>query len=163
MSDIQHFFQSIEFVENSNYENKLGGIINAYTKNGNFPDLSDIDMAIVGVCESRYSANSGSQLAPDSVRTYLYDLYQGSFRARIVDLGNIEQGHEVDDTYYALKTTVEYLIKNNIIPIIIGGSQDLTYAQFLGYENLEQTINIATVDSAFDIGSPEEQITNKGY
>ena len=118
MSDIQHFFQSIEFVENSNYENKLGGIINAYTKNGNFPDLSDIDMAIVGVCESRYSANSGSQLAPDSVRTYLYDLYQGSFRARIVDLGNIEQGHEVDDTYYALKTTVEYLIKNNIITIL---------------------------------------------
>ena len=163
MSDIQHFFQAIEFVENSNYENKLGGIINAYTKNGHFPNLSDIDMAIIGVCESRYSANSGSQLAPDSVRTYLYDLYQGSFRARIVDLGNIEQGHEVDDTYYALKTTVEYLIKNNIIPIIIGGSQDLTYAQFLGYENLEQTINIATVDSAFDIGSPEEQITNKGY
>jgi formiminoglutamase len=164
MSDIQHFFTPIDLIEKSFSENKLGSVITSFTSEGDFPELENIDMAIVGVCESRNSINNeGSALAPDQVRNYLYNLYQGSFRARMVDLGNIQQGHEVEDTYYALKTTIEYLIRNNIIPIIIGGSQDLTYAQFLGYENLEQTINVVTVDSTFDIGNPEEDIKNNAY
>ena len=145
-------------------ENKLGSVIVCFTNEGDFPELENIDMAIIVVCESRNSINNeGSSLAPDQVRNYLYNLYQGSFRARLVDLGNIQQGHEVEDTYYALKTTIEYLIRNNVIPIIIGGSQDLTYAQFLGYENLEQTINVVTVDSTFDIGNPEDDIKNNAY
>ena len=164
MSDIQHFFSPIDLIEKSFSENKLGSVITSYINEGDFPELENIDMAIVGVCESRNSINNeGSALAPDQVRNYLYNLYQGSFRARMVDLGNIQQGHEVEDTYYALKTTIEYLIRNNVIPIIIGGSQDLTYAQFLGYENLEQTINVVTVDSTFDIGNPEEDIKNNAY
>ncbi len=164
MSDIQHFFAPIDLIENAYAENKLGSVIVSYTNDTNFPDIEGIDMAIIGVCESRNSSNNeGCELAPDSVRNYLYNLYQGSFRARIIDLGNIQKGHEVEDTYYALKTTVEYLVRNNVIPIIIGGSQDLTYAQFLGYEKLEQTINVVTVDSTFDIGNPDESITNVGY
>ncbi len=164
MSDIQHFFTPIDLVEKSFSENKLGSVIVCFTNEGDFPELENIDMAIIGVCESRNSINNeGCSLAPDQVRNYLYNLYQGSFRARLVDLGNIQQGHEVEDTYYALKTTIEYLIRNNVIPIIIGGSQDLTYAQFLGYENLEQTINVVTVDSTFDIGNPEDDIKNNAY
>ncbi len=121
-------------------------------------------MAIVGVCEDRRAnANVGCATAPDKVRDYFYSLYPGSFRPRIVDLGNIQPGHDVEDTYYALKSTVEYLIRNNVIPIIIGGSQDLTYAQFLGYEKLEQTINIAAIDSTFDLGNPDEDVTNTAY
>jgi hypothetical protein len=49
------------------------------------------------------------------------------------------------------------------VPIIIGGSQDLTYAQFLGYEKLEQTINVVTVDAAFDLGNHDEETTNTAY
>jgi formiminoglutamase len=115
MSDIQHFFTPIDLIEKSFSENKLGSVITSFTSEGDFPELENIDMAIVGVCESRNSINNeGSALAPDQVRNYLYNLYQGSFRARMVDLGNIQQGHEVEDTYYALKTTIEYLIRNNI-------------------------------------------------
>lgn len=163
MSDIQHFFTPISQNENTFHENQIGSVIGSYFMDGEFPELNDVDIAIVGVCESRNSNNKGCEIAPDEVRNYLYNLYQGSFKARMVDLGNIEQGHEVDDTYYALKKTVDFLVRNNIIPIIIGGSQDLTYAQFLGYEQLEQTINIAAIDSTFDIGDPENEITNHAY
>ena len=147
MSDIQHFFKPIELDQDSFSENQIGKAVNAYSTDSNFPDLTDIDMAIVGVCEDRRAYNNvGCATAPDKVRDYFYSLYPGSFRPRIADLGNIQEGHEVEDTYYALKTTVEYLIRNNVVPIIIGGSQDLTYAQFLGYEKLEQTINVAAFD-----------------
>ena len=50
-----------------------------------------------------------------------------------------------------LKLVVSELVKLNIIPIIIGGGQDLTYAQYLAYENLEQKVDLVVVDSKFDL------------
>ena len=164
MSDIQHFFKTIDLSSDNFSENQLKNFISSYTSESDFPDLDNIDIAIVGVCEDRRAyTNIGCALAPNKVRDYLYSLYPGSFRPRIADLGNIEAGHDVEDTYYALKSTVDYLIRKNIVPIIIGGSQDLTYAQFLGYEKLEQTINVVTVDAGFDLGNHEEETTSTAY
>jgi arginase family enzyme len=161
MSDIQHFFTPIDFQTDSYAETQLGKLVNAYNADSEFPDLTDIDMAIIGVCEDRRATNNvGCSFAPDKVRDYFYSLYPGTFRPRIVDLGNITAGHEIEDTYYAVKSSIDYLIRNNVIPIIIGGSQDLTYAQFLGYEKLEQTINVVAIDSKFDLGNPDEDTTN---
>lgn len=164
MSDIQHFFSTIQFSNDSYSENKIGKQITIYNNDDYFPELQGIDIAIIGVNEDRRAQNNiGCSKAPNEVREYLYNLYPGSFRPRIVDLGNIKPGHEVEDTYYAVKTTVEFLIRNNVVPVIIGGSQDLTFAQFLGYEKLEQTINVVAIDSIFDLGDPEEEITSTGY
>ncbi|MCF8424557.1 MAG: formimidoylglutamase [Bacteroidia bacterium] len=164
MSDIQHFFTPIDLQADSYAETQLGKLVNAYNADSEFPDLKEIDMAIVGVCEDRRAANNvGCSFAPDKVRDYFYSLYPGTFRPRIVDLGNITAGHEIEDTYYAVKSSIDYLIRNNVIPIIIGGSQDLTYAQFLGYEKLEQTINVVAIDSKFDLGNPDEDTTNTAY
>jgi arginase family enzyme len=167
MSEIAHYFTPIDLSAISGdriYDaSQIGGLLTAFVSADDFPELA-ADMAIIGVCEDRKSAGSlGSSDAPDQVRKQLYELYPGNAEPKILDLGNIKAGFEVEDTYYALANTVEVLIKKNIIPIIIGGSQDLTYAQFRGYEKLEQTINIATVDAAFDLGNPEEQLTNKSY
>ena len=164
MSDIQHFFKTIELSSDTFAENQLKNYITSYTSESDFPELEEIDIAIVGVCEDRRAyTNIGCALAPNKVRDYLYSLYPGSFKPRIADLGNIEAGHDVEDTYYALKSTIDYLVRKNIVPIIIGGSQDLTYAQFLGYEKLEQTINVVTVDAAFDLGNHDEETTNTAY
>ena len=57
----------------------------------------------------------------------------------------------VSDTYVAVRTVCEELIKSDIIPIIIGGGQDITYAQYLAYEKLEQKVEVAIVDSRFDL------------
>ncbi|WP_345212903.1 formimidoylglutamase [Mucilaginibacter gynuensis] len=140
------------------YTSQLGQKIEHHSVD--FPDLEQkVDIAIVGVQEDRNGTNNaGSSLAPDYVREKLYLLHEGSYTTKIVDLGNIKQGATVTDTYYALKTVVEELIKNDILPVIIGGSQDLTYAQYLGYENLEQKVDLVVIDSHFDL---EEDI-NEG-
>lgn len=168
MSDIAHFFTPVSFnmvVENKEFvEGQFGHDFKIYKEGDEFPELENIDMAIIGVCEDRNAVNNeGCALAPDTVRNYLYGLYSGNFRANVVDLGNIMAGHSVDDTYYAVKASIDFLIRKNIVPVIIGGSQDLTYAQFLGYKDLEQTINIASIDSIFDLGNPEDDITNTSY
>lgn len=168
MSDIAHFFSPVNtdnILNNYNLkETQFGNLFTIYKEGSDFPELEEMDIAIIGVCEDRNSENNeGCKLAPDAVREYLYKLYDTGFRGNISDLGNINAGHSTDDTFFALRSTVDYLIRKNIIPVIIGGSQDLTYAQFLGYKDLEQTINITAVDSTFDLGNPDEDITSHSY
>lgn len=133
------------------YTSHLGDKIKHYTTD--FPDFEqDVDMAIIGVQDDRNAINNaGCGLAPDYVREKLYQLNEGPYNCRIVDLGNIKAGASVTDTYFALKTVVEELIKKDIIPVIIGGGQDLTYAQYMGYENLEQRVDLVVIDSHFDL------------
>lgn len=168
MSEIAHFFSPVNTENILGYnllkETQLGKVFSIFNEQENFPELENIHMALIGICESRNSENNtGCKLAPDYVRDFLYKLYGTGFPLQVADLGNINPGHSTDDTYFALRSTIDFLIRKNIIPIIIGGSQDLTYAQFLGYKDLEQTINITAIDSIFDLGNPDEDITNHSY
>ena len=45
------------------------------------------------------------------------------------------------------------------LPIIIGGSQDLTLAMYDAYQSLEQSINTCSIDYSLDIGDIEEEVT----
>ncbi|MDD5570775.1 MAG: formimidoylglutamase [Bacteroidales bacterium] len=142
----------------------LGNIIKPYTGENSFPVLDDVDIAIIGVKEDRKNVNNeGCALAPDYVRKYFYKLFSGGHELKIADLGNIKRGFDVNDTYFAVSSVVEELIKNNILPVIIGGSQDITYANYLAYEQLGQIINIVTVDSHFDLGKDEADLNSHSY
>ncbi|MDF2433305.1 MAG: formiminoglutamase [Mucilaginibacter sp.] len=137
------------------YTSQLGSKIEYFSVD--FPSLEEkTDIAIIGVQEDRNAVNnSGCALAPDYVREKLYLLNEGSYNTKIVDLGNIRQGATVTDTYIALKTVVSELVKKDIIPVIIGGGQDLTYAQYMAYEDLEQKVDLVIVDSRFNLDEDE--------
>lgn len=125
-----------------------------------FPQLTykSFDMAIIGVQEERGTAdNKGCALAPNYFRQKFYTLNEGTYAAKIVDLGNIKAGQQHFDTYLALKITVEELIKLGILPIIIGGSQDLTYPQYTAYENLKTKVDLVVIDPKFDIEEDFEE------
>jgi len=125
-----------------------------------FPELEEgaYDMAIIGVQDDRASVNNeGCALAPDYFREQFYTLHEGPYATKLVDLGNIKAGAAISDTYVALKMAVAELVKLNIVPIIIGGGQDLTYAQYLAYESLEQKVDLVVVDSKFDLDEENQE------
>ncbi|WP_442589891.1 formimidoylglutamase [Pedobacter sp. AW31-3R] len=124
-----------------------------------FPDLDGnvYDIAIFGVLDDRAAVNNnGCALGPDYFREQFYLLNEGAFDSRVVDLGNIRAGAEISDTYVALKTVVAELIRKNIVPVVIGGGQDLTYAQYMAYEALEQKVDLVVVDNKFDLDEGNE-------
>lgn len=124
-----------------------------------FPDLEDIDLAIIGVPEERGAINNkGCSGAPAAVRKHLYHLDKNYFPLRLVDLGNIKSGASLSDTYAALGQTVSELLQKKITPIIIGGSHDLSYGQYLGYAKNDQVINMTVVDQSIDIYKQKEEI-----
>jgi len=143
---------------------RLGDLIEAYVEKGKFPSLEGAKIALIGINEDRKSLkNKGCADAPDHVREQLYPLYTHWNRLNIVDLGNIRSGHTVEDTYFAVKDVVSSLIKKEIVPVLIGGSQDLTYANYMAYENIGRVINIASVDPIFDLGHDEDELNSRSY
>lgn len=132
------------------YESQIGFQIQKYTDS--FPDLEGINLALIGVLEDRKAVNNeGCAEGPNKIRTQFYKLNVGDFKMNMVDLGNILPGNTVRDTHVALKNVCYELIKLNIIPIIIGGGQDLTYAQYWAYESLDKKVDIVALDSHFDL------------
>ncbi len=163
--DIADFFLPVD-TSNLSYPNQghplsLGNLISTYTGQGAFPDPGEMDLAVFGVEEDRNSpGNEGTSLAPNYVRKHLYSLFQGPGKARVADLGNIRAGDKVKDTYFAVKSVVAHLLEREVIPVIIGGGQDITYANYQAYESLGQIINIVSVDSRFDIGTNRDEALN---
>ncbi len=135
----------------------------AFHSSQEFPDIQKINIAVVGVLENRGLKNTTSLVNVNYIRKKVYSLFPGNWQKVIGDLGDLHQGNSLDDTFYALQQIVSLLIKNNIIPIIIGGSQDLTYALYRAYDNLEQMVNLVSVDSKFDFGKQEENIHADGF
>jgi arginase family enzyme len=162
--DFTEFFDSIDLNKGDlNFNYQKNHFVN-YIEFYNEQDVSTFDIAIIGVGEDRNSvSNQGSSFAPNHVRKYLYRLNGFNTPSKIIDLGNFKIGDTVNDTYFALSSILEDLIKNNVIPIIIGGSQDLTYANFLAYKNLEQTINLISIDSKFNLGNTDEEINSNNF
>lgn len=128
-----------------------------------FPDLNKIKIAIIGVLENRGDENQTEEVDLSHIRKELYGLFPGNWDASIADLGNILTGNSVSDTYFALKKVVSSLIKKKIIPIVIGGSQDLTYALYRGYDDLEQMVNLVSIDNKFDFGKEDAVVSAASY
>lgn len=137
---------------------QLGARIQSHVRS--FPDLENISLALFGVEEERHAlSNEGCAGGMDAVRLHLYRLFEGTFKAeRVADLGNIRQGASVTDTYFAVKTVVSELIKQDIVPVIVGGSNDLAFAQYLAYGLAEQKVDMVAVDNRFDLDELETEV-----
>ena len=127
--------------------------------------LFDYDIAIIGVMEQRgHIGNDGCGSAPDRIRERLYSLFHRfGENVNLLDLGNILAGNTYKDTYFALTAVITELVKKEVIPVIIGGSHDLTYANYQAYESLEQVVNLVCIDRSIDLGLIQKEITEDNF
>ncbi|MGD9494073.1 MAG: formimidoylglutamase, partial [Bacteroidales bacterium] len=165
MNELQLYFDKVDTTLFP--ENFMPGQIGAgvsFNTDDSFPDPENIQIAILGVPENRNSQSSrDASFAADAIRPYFYTLQSHFPNVAIADLGNLKTGMSVDDTYAAVAEVVNILLKYNVFPFILGGSQDLTYANYLSYEKRGRIINILSVDSRFDIGKSDEAFHNESW
>ena len=127
-------------------------------------NIEEADIAIMGVPEVRNTyRNPSCLLAPDEIRCQFYQLYNWRKPVRILDLGNLRLGQTVEDTYSAVSEVVAYLVENQVIPIILGGGNDLAYANYRAYELLERVVNVVDIDACFDLGTETAPIRSDAY
>ena len=151
-------------VEKSNHykSEQLGNNIMVYTK-GNFPNLSEADLVFFTVPESRGEYSDNELLSFTTIRNELYQLYEGPDRLRIADLGNLILGEKIEDTYQLLTDVLVECEQRNLFSLFIGGTQDLTIAQYNSCQQLGKIVNMLSVDSTFDLGVEDEMLSSDSF
>lgn len=141
----------------SEYAVTLGSKIKAYTPDTNLPAMPKGGLVLLGVEEDRGAINNaGCASAPNEIRRYLYQLALPTDNTKVVDYGNILIGQIPDDTYYAVSEVVASVLSKGNALILLGGSQDLTFAAYKGYEKLRRIMNISAIDPRFDLENTDE-------
>jgi formiminoglutamase len=155
MYDLHEFLSPVNFTSlnnNKRYnDSQIAGSIKVYEEE--IPDLTGINIVIVGINEFRGDGFIAEENAADAVRKQLYQLYYWHKDVTIADVGNIECGASLADSYAAVKTVVGELLQLNKTVIIVGGSHDNTLAQYYAYRDLKRIIEATVVDAAIDLGS----------
>jgi hypothetical protein len=162
MKDISIYFSPVD-ISGKWHEDQIGAKIVSNYKS--FPEIQKNSLALIYVPEFR-GFNQARELSytQSKFREVFYELQIGSnWHSNLYDLGDILPGQNLNDTYFALSQVVSELVKINVIPIVVGGSQDLILALYAAYEKLEQMINICSVDYALNLGAPEKEINSNGY
>jgi formiminoglutamase len=129
---------------------QVGKEISAYYEN--FPDLSGADMILIGCGEERGSGNNRiNYSAPDAIRKQFYPLFYWHEDVKLADAGNIKPGAVLNDTYAALKMVLAELTDRGKTVVVLGGSHDLTLAQYYSYRDKKMMVEATCVDALIDL------------
>jgi arginase family enzyme len=130
---------------------QIGAICDCYEE-GNIPDLDAADIILVGASEERgYGPVKKGPDAANAVRREFFSLFYWHKEVKIADIGNLRPGIALTDTYAGLKTVLAELVNSSKTVIILGGSHDLTYAQYKAYATQKYVIEATVADALIDL------------
>ncbi len=118
-----------------------------HTKENPIADIANFQLAIFGVS----NGNDDTARSINTIRSNLYGLASTEHKPNIYDLGNLKSGNSLKDSETALRDVVVELFSHNIIPIILGLSENILFPVFSAYQYLSKIINIISVDNKINI------------
>jgi len=131
--------------------------VNALVQAVQFADEStvrwkNIDIAFVGI-------NFGG--GADTIRKTLFSLQKSSVNYRILDLGNLRLTDDIEENYLKISEVCRALMQENVLPILIGGTNDYALGQYFAYQDLEKMIYVLNIDSKLDIQEESKNASDK--
>jgi formiminoglutamase len=154
MLDLIEFLEPVplhELNDDEGYtDGQLGKHIEIFTEE--LPDIEHADIIFLGVTEFRGNGYFESDNdAANVIRKHLYRLHYWHTDVIIADLGNVKKGASINDSYAAIKTILAELFRMNKTVLILGGSHDITLAQYQAYIELNQQVEATCVDAMIDL------------
>jgi len=142
----------------------LGKNIYKHTRKKGLPVFANATVAIFGVLESRNAFEKKTEIVDiNAIRIQLYRLMVGNWNSTIIDIGDVEEGNKVEDTYFVVKEIVGGLLEENIIPILLGATQDITFPTYRAFDKIKSMVNMVAIDSRFDFGEDDELVSSHSY
>jgi arginase family enzyme len=131
-------------------DGQIGKLIDLYDES--FPDVYAADIVIVGCEEERGIGRDRRESGgPDAIREQFYQLYYWHPDVKLADVGNIRAGATLTDTYAALKTVLREITAIGKTAVVLGGSHDLTLAQYYTYADKKHIVEATGVDALIDL------------
>jgi formiminoglutamase len=160
MYDLHDFLEPVVMAtingDNGYNDGQLAKHITVYENE--LPDITDADIILVGVNENRGAGIfTATTSAADIIRKELYQLHFWHKDVSITDMGNIKTGATITDSYAAVKTVLAELLRLNKTVVILGGSHDITLAQYFAYKEINKIIEATCIDASINLRgeSPE--------
>lgn len=142
----------------------LGRNVFKHTEKKGLPVFATATVAIVGVREYRSPfERKYDPIDLDSIRKELYQLMNGNWNIVVLDIGDIEAGETLEDTYFLVRQIIAGLIEERIIPLIIAPTQDITYAAYRAYDGIRDLVTLLNIDSRFDFGDGNALVEDHSY
>lgn len=162
--DLKIFFSSVDDSIGASIKSPNSFYRSIEVNEGKMPDYKTADAVLIGLEENRgTNTNAGVSKAANAVREKLYNLQKGTGAYKIVDLGNLRNGVDLNETYKRIREVCEGLIEKNILPVLFGGSQDLDYGQFWAYEDLDKLISVLNVDAFLDMQESDDENWSRNH
>ena len=126
-----------------------------------FPKVDYAEIAIFNIPEYEGTDNISSS-SECKIRDAFYRLYFDNL-PKIVDLGTLRLMPKRKESFDLIVEVCTDLIDKGIIPIVIGGGQDISYAIYKSYAKLQKTITLCSADSMFNIGLQSDKLKSRSF
>ena len=161
MLELNSYFKAVSsdlYADKNRWETtQIGRGIDTHV-NKNFPDIKFAEIAIFNVSEYKGSKNSACD-NDCKVRTSFYSFHHDNL-PRIADLGVFQLMPTRKESFSLIQKVCKELLHHGIIPVIIGGGHDVSYAVYKAYASLDKFITLTAVDSKFDIGLEDDNLAS---
>lgn len=144
--EVFEFFKPVDVERlHSNTEYESGAWFHTLELNtGQSPSMEGKTIALIGLDEPEEPISSAYE-----IRKYLYKLKKASYAEDIIDMGDFSFDYSIK-SYQELGFVMSELISKGVIPIVMNGRQDVTYAQYLSFAYIKRYANLVNVDSRID-------------
>ena len=148
---------NVELAESNDVKDQIFSFIKIHSKEHTIRSIEGFELAILGVINKHSGNEEESLIGLNEIRKYFYQLAGFSKNVKIYDLGNLKSGNTPNDLAIGLRDVIVELFSLNIIPIIIGNSEDILYPNYMAYQKFDKEINLVSIDSKIRITEDREK------
>jgi hypothetical protein len=126
-------------------------------------DLPENGVAFLVVSDYRGNDFDGSSTDATGFREQFYTLSASDFTMPIYDFGDLISGKTHQDTHYILQEVLSACHYKNTIPVIIGGSLDLSFSMFSALNFHQKNINFTQISNKISLTDLGGDLDEKNY
>lgn len=165
--DVRHYFDAVDFSQYSekrtwNWKYVIGAAIEKKTVSLTPQNFQKLDAAIIGVPFDSRGEEGNTSEAPNKIREELYQLSKFNRKLNVADFGNLKAAKSIKGNYQALSDIIEFFNELEIVTIVIGGSQDLSFGVCDAFRN-SKLFSFSTIDAFLDIKKGKEPFSSTNY
>lgn len=127
-------------------------------------DISEGGIVLIFCSDYRGLAGGEAEIHSfRKVRRALYTLSRLDFEVPVCDLGDLISGRSHEDTHFILQELLSLCHEKKAVPIVIGGSCDLSFALFTALNHYHKQISYTNISGVISLADQGEGINEKNY
>lgn len=115
-------------------------------------ELKENSIVLIFCSDERGNGGIAEQKDFSNFRNTFYAMPKGEIRLPIYDLGDLISGNTKEDTQCIIEEVVAECCERRFLPIVIGGSNDVSYALYKALEKVQSRVAYTQVNSFINLG-----------